>query len=519
MPASPAQSSNDLSSASTRQGGPVSPTQSNINSSQGGPVSPTQSNINSSQGGPASPLFIGTGKPPPQTTGTDPSSPPEYITELERVTKEMYKQNYELAVKNKTLNVIRILSGIAMSPFDPAEVAQLIVNTIINELNFAVSIISVVDKEKAVIQHLAISQTSETIRALRILNKPLYYTQIPLATHHNALVLAIQSQSHASSAHIFELLTPSVTEETATKFQEAVGVKDILIYPFVYEHTLGALTIGLTNPSGELSKAERETLDQIKSIIGLALDRAIILDSLKKANIKLQKLDELKDEFLSVASHDLRTPVTAIKGYLWLMLRNKENLTDKQRDQLTRIYNSSERMIALINDMLDVSRIEGGRMQMVFETIDIVYVAKDVQQELAGQAAEKRIQIFVNEGTFLAKTDRNRLHEILVNLIGNAIKFTPEGGKITLSYYEQYGYVVTNVTDTGIGISQENMRLLFTKFGRIDTSFSSIAQVPGTGLGLYICKKIVEMSGGEISAKSEIGKGTTITFTLQKAES
>lgn len=284
------------------------------------PASPTK--IDTSQDGPASPLYIGSGKPQPLTSQNTT------ITELERVTQEMYKQNYELAVKNKTLNVIRVLSNIAMSPFDPTEVAQLIVNTIINELNFAVSMISIVDKEKTVVQHLAISQTIETIHAVRVFKKPLYYTQIPLSANHNTLILAIQTQSHMTSTKMSEILTPSVTEGDAQVFQEKIGVKDILIYPFVYENTLGALTIGLAKPASELSKVERETLSQLKSVIGLALDRSIILDSLKKANSKLLKLDELKDEFLSVASHDLRTPLIAIKGYLWIMLRNKENISD-----------------------------------------------------------------------------------------------------------------------------------------------------------------------------------------------
>lgn len=174
-------------------------------------------------------------------------------------------------------------------------------------------------------------------------------------------------------------------------------------------------------------------------------------------------------------------------------------------------------MIALINDMLDVSRIEGGRMEMIVEAIDIVRIAQDVKDELSGQAAEKHIQIFVEDTSYTVKADRNRLHEVLVNLINNAIKFSVDGGTISISFKEIYGYIGTYIIDTGIGISQENMRLLFTKFGRIDTSFSSIAQVPGTGLGLYICKKIIELSGGDISAESVLGKGSTFMFTLPKA--
>jgi len=240
-------------------------------------------------------------------------------------------------------------------------------------------------------------------------------------------------------------------------------------------------------------------------------------EKLQQANEHLKELDKMKDEFLSVASHDLRTPMTAIKGYLWLMMKKVSLFSPDETEKLHRIYNSTERLIALINDMLDISRIEGGRMEIVHEHFAILDTIHDVEQELLGQAAERKLTIIVKPGNFSVHADRNRTHEVLVNLIGNALKFTPEGGTVTVSCEDIGSAIATSVTDTGIGIKPENIHYLFKKFGRIDTSDRLQTQVPGTGLGLYICKKIIELSGGKITVESTIGKGTTFMFTLPKS--
>jgi signal transduction histidine kinase len=242
---------------------------------------------------------------------------------------------------------------------------------------------------------------------------------------------------------------------------------------------------------------------------------------LRDANEQLKDLDKLKDEFLSIASHDLRTPMTAIKGYLWMAINGRAG--DIGNPALKRYldisYASSERMISLINDLLNVSRIKAGRMQMVFEDIDFKSIVDQVFAELASKSTEKSIELKYDGPKDLPHViaDKQKMAEVLQNLIGNSLKFTPEKGKITVKAKpsSEKGFVEIAVSDTGVGLSKEDAAKLFEKFGRVEQSYKSAKTSGGTGLGLYITKNYTEMHGGKIWVTSELGKGTTFTFTLK----
>lgn len=244
---------------------------------------------------------------------------------------------------------------------------------------------------------------------------------------------------------------------------------------------------------------------------------------LKNANEQLKSLDKLKDEFLSIASHDLRTPMTAIRSYLWMVLNGRageiKNPTMKRYLDIT--YSSSERMIALINDLLNVSRIEAGRVEMNFEEAALKPIVDQVFAEIMSKASEKAIELKYDgvPKLPLVVIDKQRFPEILQNLVGNAIKFTKEKGTITISAKpsEERGFVEISVKDNGVGLSKEDQEKLFRKYGRLDSSYTAAASSGGTGLGLYITKNYVELHGGRIWVESEIGKGTTFKFTLHAA--
>ncbi|HSX58198.1 MAG TPA: ATP-binding protein [Candidatus Saccharimonadales bacterium] len=245
---------------------------------------------------------------------------------------------------------------------------------------------------------------------------------------------------------------------------------------------------------------------------------------LKDANAQLKELDKLKDEFLSVASHDLRTPMTAIKGYLWMAINERAGkITNPDLKRYLDIsYTSAERMIQLINDLLNVSRIKAGRMQMVFEGLDLKPLMDQIFAEIMSKAAEKKIILKYEADAGIPKVilDKQRFPEILQNLIGNAIKFTPEKGKITVTAKKskEKGLVEIAVTDTGVGLSKEDSSKLFEKYGRIESSYTAAKTSGGTGLGLYITKNYVDMHGGKIWVESEVGKGTSFIFTLKIAD-
>lgn len=241
---------------------------------------------------------------------------------------------------------------------------------------------------------------------------------------------------------------------------------------------------------------------------------------LKDANFKLRELDQLKDDFVSIASHELRTPMTAIKSYLWMAINRPDiKLSEKMTRYISRAYISTERLINLVNDMLNVSRIESGRIEVRPETFDMQALVADVLTEVGTKAAEKSLHLrSLGQNVPKVFADEDKVREVLLNLIGNALKFTPAEGTITVSYFSDGKFVEVSISDSGVGISRDDLSHLFSKFGRLDNSYVAAATTGGTGLGLYISKSLIELMGGRIWARSEgLGKGAIFTFSLPAA--
>lgn len=225
-------------------------------------------------------------------------------------------------------------------------------------------------------------------------------------------------------------------------------------------------------------------------------------------------LDKLKDEFVSIASHELRTPMTAIKGLISMIFEGDfGRFSQDLKDPLSDIASSTDRLIQLVNDMLDVSRIEAGRLKFTLgeyesgELIDDIVVLMKPLTDEKGLTLE--VQTAVQEVVF---TDPNKFKQILSNLVGNAIKFT-DGGKIDITVRKEGELLYISVTDTGFGISKEDQQKLFSKFTQI--SFTQLGRPGGTGLGLYISREFARSLGGNLwIERSEPGVGTTFTFSV-----
>lgn len=228
--------------------------------------------------------------------------------------------------------------------------------------------------------------------------------------------------------------------------------------------------------------------------------------------------DRAKSEFVSTVSHELRTPMTSIKGYADLLLMGAVgDLGDEQRRFLTIIRSNADRLTALVNDLLDISRIETGRVELDLRAVHLHEVVKQVTGTLEGKARGQgvRLEARVSEHLPAVWSDSARLAQILTNLVGNAIQYTPPGGKVTVSARQEDGMLEVLVTDTGIGISAENQKKIFDRFFRADDPL--VRESPGTGLGLPITASLVDLHGGEIWVESELGEGSTFTFTLPLA--
>lgn len=246
-------------------------------------------------------------------------------------------------------------------------------------------------------------------------------------------------------------------------------------------------------------------------------------DQLEKANQELRRIDAIKSEFVSVASHELRTPLAAIKNAIQLILQGKTGeITETQAKFLSMADRNINRLINIINDLLNLSRIESGRMTMKLESLPLKPLLDTVVASLRPQTETKSIKIEVElaEPSPFIYADREKVEQILTNLIGNAIKFTSEGGTIRLRaepYQEDKSTnspdkIAISVEDNGIGIPPEHLDKIFEKFHQVDGSLHR--SVGGTGLGLAITKGLVEAHQGKIWVKSQVGKGSIFTFTL-----
>lgn len=246
-------------------------------------------------------------------------------------------------------------------------------------------------------------------------------------------------------------------------------------------------------------------------------DTKCVLLSLHDAS-KERQLEEMKVDFVSMAAHELRTPLTAIRGYTSLLQMHYANQLDNSaKELLTRLLVSTTNLTNLIDNLLSVSRIERNNLTIETKPIDLSIIAKDIFSSFQQQAQTKKQHFTLNIPEKLPKVmaDPFRIGQVFINLISNALNYTPEGGMVLVSILDKKDYLEISIQDTGEGIPKEALPRLFTKFFRVSGSLEQGSK--GTGLGLYITKSIVELHNGKIWAQSVLGKGSTFTFTIPVA--
>jgi signal transduction histidine kinase len=240
---------------------------------------------------------------------------------------------------------------------------------------------------------------------------------------------------------------------------------------------------------------------------------------LEKANEELRRLDQAKTGFYSMINHEMRTPLTAIIGYIDLLLARNLKSPDEEH-MLCTIRNNSHRLLDLVNNILDVSRIEDGRLTLVRRGVEVSAAVTQALDVVRPMAENKHIAINTDipPDTPEVWGDPKRVHQILLNLLGNAVKYTPDTGSLSIKVRSSQAsdVVEISVSDTGIGIPADLLPQVFDRFSRVERP--EIQHTVGTGLGLSIVKGLVEAHGGEIWVESEEGRGTCFTFTLPIAQ-
>ncbi len=232
---------------------------------------------------------------------------------------------------------------------------------------------------------------------------------------------------------------------------------------------------------------------------------------------RLKLLERIRQDFVANVSHELRTPIASIKGYSETLLEGAVDDKSVAKDFLRVIYQESERLASLIDDLLDLSKIESGRMEMEFAPCELHPIVAACVEALRKKAEEKGVKVLIAFGDEIPKVmaDERRLSQVLLNLIDNAIKYTPEGGSVTISASQKDMCVQVDVSDTGIGIPEKDLPRIFERFYRVDKARSR--ELGGTGLGLAIVKHIVLAHGGDVWVKSRLGSGSVFSFTIPKA--
>ena len=325
--------------------------------------------------------------------------------------------------------------------------------------------------------------------------------------------LGIVDVARAGAQRYEEVTDPQVGR--LLKAMEKNGYRGFLAAPLEAKHELLGVVCLLRRPNEVLPEAAVPTLRALSDQVALVVRNIQYNEELARKNEELTHLDQLKSDFMATMSHELRTPLTSIIGYSDMLLSGMTGeLNEKQSAFLDSILKGGEALLNLINDVLDLTKIEAGRLELNREAVDLRAALLGVLPVVKPRAQDKRIRIstFLPTDLPLVWADPGKLNQILLNLITNGIKYTHENGTVSVEARTADGLVEIWITDTGIGIAREDQDKVFQRFTQIDSS--ATRSQGGTGLGLAIVRELVGLHGGTIRVQSKLGKGSSFIFTM-----
>ena len=295
----------------------------------------------------------------------------------------------------------------------------------------------------------------------------------------------------------------------------SVGVRAVIVAPMLWEgNGIGAISVGRENP-GPFTEKDIALLRTFADQAVIAIQNARLFREIQDKSRQLEIANQHKSEFLANMSHELRTPLNAIIGFSEVLLeRLFGDLNEKQDDYLKDIHSSGRHLLTLINDILDLSKVEAGRMELDLSTFDLPTAIANAMTLIRERAQNHGIAMAQDVDPELGDivADERKFKQILLNLLSNAVKFTPDGGRIEVKAHSTGDNLIVAVHDTGIGIAPEDQEAVFEEFRQVGRNYTSKQE--GTGLGLALTRRFVELHGGRIGVDSKPGEGSTFTFTL-----
>ncbi len=433
----------------------------------------------------------------------------------------------KLIDKNRALDATYKLVEIILETTEFDELTQKIADIIPNALGYELGMLALTDNKSNVLKKVSLSKGMGDVDKQSQLEEFFGELTIPFGYADNVCIQAVENKKQIVSPFMWDVFKPTLTKQQAESIQEITNTRSHIVTPlFSHERVIGAIIVSLAKDVDKVTEFEKDMLRKFAENAGIAVENSKLYTNLKRAKEDLHKayenmkvLNTLKDEFLSVASHELRTPMTIVKSYLWMLEKQKAGkLNDKQMEYLNKALVGTQRMIALINDMLDISKFERKKVSFSITQINLVTVIKDVTSNFELRVGEKGLNMEFKSPSeeILVDADPEKLKDVFTNLIENALKFTKEGS-IAVEVEEFDDFYKISIKDTGAGIDKKDLPKLFHKFGRIDNSYTIASDSGGTGLGLYIVKLYIHGMGGMVGADSEgPGMGSTFWLTLPK---
>lgn len=427
---------------------------------------------------------------------------------------------------NKTVASLWRVNKAILSTLDFHDISQKVVNVVLKELDYLkigyrISVLTLIDRKKRVIKRISFSPTPEALEILKKAKVEFHSIEIPLSARQNLLVKAVEHKKEYITHDMSDLFYPEKTREVWRQLQLQVGIKTSLVYPLVIkDKSMGAMIFSIAKDEQDISDYEKSILSGFTDAVAVALEHANLYQKLDEANQALKDLDKRKDEFISVAAHELRAPLTAVKGYLSMVADGDGGKVPKKIEEyLNGALEGAEREIRLVNNMLNVSRIEENRLVYQMGKVELAAIVKQIFAEFEPSARDKNLKLdlkIAKDINDLVNVDQDRIHEVTNNIISNALKYTDKGS-ININLFNPDDNVIRlEVNDTGRGMTKDEQHKLFAKFYRAN---SSAGTVMGTGLGLYITKLLIEKFGGTIGVNSELGVGSNFWFELPLVKS
>ncbi|MFA6587849.1 MAG: ATP-binding protein [Patescibacteria group bacterium] len=438
-------------------------------------------------------------------------------------TEKLKQKNLQLEDRNRFLDAVQKVTNLITQTLEFKKVTQSIVDAIYTELGFVGGILLFLGESRRKIFPEAITKTKLTDKVMALLPKPFNEYWGDYNVDKTLSIESMKARQVRVSSNLSDFFSPPVPKEGCEAMQKMAGIKSVVAVPIVTENeVVGAIDFLLAKPKGEISRNDYNMMQAITDQTGVVYQNIELVRRLEEtngqlaeANVHLKELDQAKSEFVSIASHQLRTPMTGIMGYLSMLMEGDYGkLTPDLKKIIESLLDASQRMIRLINLFLDVSKIESGKLILDKRPMQLEDMINKELQVLDKIAKDKKLKLeYKKPKTALPLlTIDDKITDVILNLVDNAIKYT-EKGSIILTSEREGEWVHVKVKDSGRGLDPKEAKGLFTKFVR---GFG-IAQVnpDGSGLGLYVARRIVEVHGGKIWVESDgPGKGSTFQFTL-----